>query len=378
MGTMNELINAAVVESLRQQLDAATGAELPDAARPTWPHTLRAAEGVDGLNLRARSDLVSAALIADLPDDFPTVARIVRRALESPRFTGWMMWPVTETVTTSALGSERPDAFDDGLRLLAELTPRLTGEFAIRRFLAADLDRSLETVMTWTTDPNEHVRRLASEGTRAFLPWAIRVRSVLEHPEKVAPILTALRSDESEYVRRSVANHLNDLGRQSPELATSLAGSWLETPDDNTTWVVRHGLRVLIKKADPAALALLGFDAAEVEVSPIRLDVAEVTLPGSLRFAFELTNTATTASRLAVDYVVHYVKANGTQSAKVFKLGVVPLQAGETVTLTKSHAFRQMTTRVHYPGPHFLELQINGVRHGRADFEVLAEDTSTA
>jgi 3-methyladenine DNA glycosylase AlkC len=377
MGTMNELINAAVVESLRQQLDAAASVELPATARPTWTEILRAAEGVDGLNLRARSDLVSAALITDLPNDYATIARIVRRALDNPAFTGWMMWPVTETVTTAALASDEPDAFDDGLRLLAELTPRLTGEFAIRRFLAADLDRSLETILPWTAHPNEHVRRLASEGTRAFLPWAIRVRSLLEHPEKVAPILTALRDDESEYVRRSVANHLNDLGRQSPALATRLAGSWLESPGEHTAWVVRHGLRVLIKKADPAALALLGFDAAAVEVSPIRVDVAEVRLPGSIRFSFELTNTADTASRLAVDYLVHYVKANGAHSAKVFKLGVVPLQAGETITLSKSHAFRQMTTRVHYPGAHFLQLQINGVRHGRADFDVLVDDAST-
>lgn len=377
MGTMNELINAAVVESLRQQLDAAAAAVLPAADQPTWGQTRRAATTIDGLNLRARSDVVSAALIADLPNDYRAVAAVVRRALDAPAFTGWMMWPVTETVTTLALASEYPDAFDDGLQLLAELTPRLTGEFAIRRFLAADLDRSLTTILPWTSHPNEHVRRLASEGTRAFLPWAVRVRSILEHPDKVAPILTALRGDESEYVRRSVANHLNDLGRQSPELATSLARTWLESPDDNTRWVVRHGLRVLVKKANPAALALLGFDAAQVEVSSLRLDATEVALPGVLRFAFDLTNTADTASRLAVDFVVHYVKANGGHSAKVFKLGVFPLEAGQTVTLSKAHTFKQMTTRVHYPGPHYLELQINGVRYGRADFEVLAPEAST-
>lgn len=371
MGTMNELINAAVVESLRSQLDAAASSVLPEGDQPTWERTPHAADAIDGLNLRARSDLVAAALIADLPDDYNAVAAVVRRALDGPAFTGWMIWPVTEMVTTLALSSDDPGAFDDGLQLLAELTPRLSGEFAIRRFLAADLDRSLVTILPWTTHPNEHVRRLASEGTRAFLPWAIRVRTVLEHPEKVAPILTALRSDESEYVRRSVANHLNDLGRESPELATSLARTWLETPDDNTLWVVRHGLRVLVKKAHPGALSLLGFEAAEVEISDIRLDATQIPLPGVLRFAFELTNTGDAASRLAVDFVVHYFKSNGTQSAKVFKLGVVPLGAGETVTLTKSHAFKQMTTRVHYPGPHSLELQINGVRHGRADFDVV-------
>lgn len=391
---MNELINAAAVDGLRRHLSVASQSVaaadvLPDESALEWPRLRAAAQGVDGLSLRARSDFVSAALIADLPDDYATVAAIFRRALDEPGFTGWMIWPVTETVTTLALAADAAalvepgaststastrTAFDDGLELLAELTPRLTGEFAIRRFLEADLDRALGIIQTWTVHPNEHVRRLASEGTRAFLPWAIRVRALLAHPHSTTPILTALRSDESEYVRRSVANHLNDLGRQSPEVATTLARSWMADADAHTQWVVRHGLRVLIKKAYPPALALLGFDEVSVTVGDPVLDVATVTMPGSLGFEFDITNTGETAARLAVDYLVYYVKANGTLAPKVFKLTTTTVPAGETVRMRKRHAFHPMTTRVHYPGAHALELQINGQRYARTSFELAEAD----
>jgi 3-methyladenine DNA glycosylase AlkC len=372
MGAMNELINAAVVHRLRAQLDASVRAD-GDIHQIEWVQVDAAALGVDGLSLRERSDLVSAALIADLPDDYATVAAVFRRALQSPEFAGWMMWPVTETVTTLALAGDAPDAFEDGLTLLAELTPRLTAEFAIRRFLIADLDRSLAVIQSWAADPNEHVRRLASEGTRAFLPWAVRVPALLAAPASTTPILDALRDDESEYVRRSVANHLNDLGRQSPGIAVDLAARWMENPGASTAWVVRHGLRVLIKKADPRALELLGFAVVDVAVSELTLDSPAVPMPGELTFEATVANLGDVPARLAIDYVVHYVKSNGSTAAKVFKLTTATVAAGETLPLRKKHAFRPMTTRVHYPGRHTLELQVNGQRYSRVEFELSGE-----
>ena len=362
MGAMNELIDADAVARLRGHVaSAAPGLGL---AR------LAAVGGELGdLSLRERTDLVSAALLADLPADYPATAAIVRRALVDPGFAGWTMWPVGETVTTLALADAAH--FDDGLALLAEITPRLTSEFAIRRMLEADLPRALPVVLAWTGHPNDHVRRLASEGTRAFLPWAIRVRSLLAAPDATVPILDALYRDESDYVRRSVANHLNDLARQNPELVVEVATRWSAEPDENTAWVVRHGLRTLVKKAHPGALGLLGFAPVSVEVGAPVLVSPSITLPGELGFSFVLTNTGQTTERMAVDYVVHFVKSNGSQAEKVFKLTATTLAPGESVTLTKRHALRQMTTRVHYAGRHSLELQVNGARHTRTDFDVV-------
>lgn len=376
MGVMNELINRQNVETLARVLaEAAPGSH--------WGHVARAATELDGLSLRARTDKISAALLADIrlmPEPgFPTAARTFRTALASAGFTGWIIWPVSETAVTLALeadaleagaGTDPAGAFEDCLALLAELTPRLTGEFAIRRLLDTDLERSLRVIQGWTGHPDEHVRRLSSEGTRPYLPWAVRVPGIVLAPESTIPLLDALYRDPSDYVRRSVANHLNDVARHAPALVVATAERWLAAPDGNTASVVRHGLRTLIKNAHPGALALLGFAPASLAVNGPRLDRNSVALPGELAFDFEISNTGAADARLAVDYVVHYMKANGTTSAKVFKIGALTLAAGETRSVTKRHAFRQMTTRVHHAGLHALELQINGIRHGHTEFQV--------
>lgn len=370
MGVMNELINPAVVGSLGRILAAV-------APGTGWTQLAGAAGRLDGLSLRERTDVVSRALLADLPQDYPTAAGAFRRALGNPDFTGWMIWPVTETAVTLALASPAPGDFEDCLRLLAELTPRLTAEFAVRRLLAADLDRALAVVQGWTSHPDWHVRRLASEGTRAYLPWAIRVPEIVARPAATIPVLDALYRDPVEDVRRSVANHLNDLARHAPDLVVATAAAWMAAPDLTTPRVVRHGLRTLLKKAHPGALELLGFPPASLAITPPRLDRTGVELPGELGFEFEITNTGSAEARLAVDYAVHYAKANGTLAEKVFKLGTPILAPGETRTFSKRHAFRQMTTRVHYSGPHVLELQVNGVRYAPTGFLVHTAASTT-
>ena len=156
---MNELINPGVVRSLERILAAA-------APGRNFPRLTATAGRLDELSLRERTDLVSGALLADLPGTYSGTAAIFRQALDDPEFTGWMIWPVTETAATRALDRKETGDFEDCLALLAELTPRLTAEFAIRRLLAADLDRALAVIQGWTSDPDWRVRRLASEGTR--------------------------------------------------------------------------------------------------------------------------------------------------------------------------------------------------------------------
>jgi 3-methyladenine DNA glycosylase AlkC len=363
MGAMDELIDAAALQRLRNQLQAASDIDFPAVAR--------AASEVDGLKLRQRVDLVAAALIDDLPSVYGDAATIVRAALADPAFAGWTIWPIGEAMTALALGSEIDTDFEDGLAMMADLTPRLSSEFAIRPFLGRDLDRSLAVIGTWPEHDDPHVRRLASEGTRSYLPWAIRVPELLVRRECTVPILDSLYRDDDEVVRRSVANHLNDLSRHAPDVVVSTAARWTAAPDANTAKVVRHALRTLIKRGLPEALALQGFAPAEVAVRNLRVTPDIVELPGEVEFAFDLTNTGAVTTDVAIDYVVHFRKKNGSLAAKVFKLTTRTLDPGETVTLSKRHGLRQMTTRVHHAGEHELELQINGQRHGRAVFDVV-------
>ncbi|GAA1257871.1 DNA alkylation repair protein [Pseudonocardia aurantiaca] len=362
------LLPPSVVEDLVRCLTAA------EPERPL-PALRSGAAAVSGRALADRVRIVRDALLADLPPGYPAFAAAVRAALAEPGFSGWMTWPVTEAVAVRALDDGTPAAFDDGLALLAELTPRLTAEFGIRSFLAADLDRALVAALSWTGCADEHVRRLASEGTRPRLPWARRVRELLDRPEATIPILDALHRDPSETVRRSVANHLNDVSHSHPALATATAARWLAGPaDPRTSRLVRHALRTLVKRGDPEALRLLGFtDATQVVVHGPQLAADVVPSGGELWFDATVENRGPEPATLAIDYVVHFRKADGSLAPKVFKLATRTLGPGGSAAFTRRQSFAPVTTRVHYPGEHAIELQVNGVRHGRATFRLDAE-----
>ncbi|MBB2946477.1 3-methyladenine DNA glycosylase AlkC [Actinoplanes lutulentus] len=337
--------------------------------------TLRAAPAVlGGLALRERADLLRDALITDLPGSYDDFSAVVRAAAGNERFDGWLIWPVTAAVAQKAVAENTGAAFDDAMAVMAQLTPRLSAEFAIRTLLRHDLDRALPIVQEWTASPDHEVRRLATEGTRPYLPWSIRVPQILARPGVTMPILNALYRDDSEYVRRSVANHLNDLSRDQPDLVVDTARRWLTAPGTHTGQLVRHALRTLIKRGHPGALELLGFTPAAVEIDGPALDRAAIPFGGTLGFTATIHNPGPETARLAIDYVVHHRRANGSQSAKTFKLTIRTLAAGESVTISREHSFRAISTRRYYPGEHAIALQVNGVATEPVGFNIRTPD----
>lgn len=332
------------------------------------------ADTLSPLTLRERTDLIRDAILTDVPGDFAVLSRLVLAAAEAPTPpTGWGVWPLTEAVTSRALATDPGTHLPEALALQAALTPGLTAEWGIRGLLRHDLHRALGIIQTWTSHPDEHVRRLASEGTRAYLPWGVRVPQIIAEPESTLPILHALYRDPSEYVRRSVANHLNDIARHRPDLVTETTAAWLADPDDNTAWLVKHALRTLIKKGDPTALAQLGFAPAAAEVSALELTTDRVPAGGKIGFSATVTNTGSSATKLAIDYVIHFQKANGTLAPKTFKLVTRTLAPGERIRVAKEHSFKPITTRRYHPGTHAVALQVNGVAFEQAAFELDAD-----
>ncbi|MDR2279474.1 MAG: DNA alkylation repair protein [Gordonia sp. (in: high G+C Gram-positive bacteria)] len=368
MPTADELLGPDVACELQEVLYEAA----PDA---DFSGVAAAAGRFDGLPLRERSDLLRDAVLDAVPGDYPALAAVVSAAAENPRLTGWMVWPVSTAIAERAVGDGSSEAFEDAMSMLATLTSRLTSEFAIRALLRHDLARGLAIAQEWTTSTDEHVRRLASEGTRPYLPWGTRIPGVITDPAAAVPILDSLYRDPSEYVRRSVANHLNDISRHAPEVVVETAQRWLTEPDDTTAATVRHALRTLVKRGDPAALALLGFGTVSVEVDGPRTSGGAVAIGEDIGFTAAVRNTGTNDARVAIDYVVHHRKANGTQTEKVFKLTTCTLAPGEVLDIDRRHSFKAITTRKYHPGPHAIELQINGRRLGRADFDLRAQPT---
>jgi 3-methyladenine DNA glycosylase AlkC len=221
-------------------------------------------------------------------------------------------------------------------------------------------------------DPSAHVRRLVSEGSRPRLPWGLRLRSLVIDPSPTLPLLRALQNDPSTYVRRSVANHLNDIAKDHPALLASWLAEHLPGASAERRALLRHASRGLLKQGDAAVLAAWGLGAAYRGRVALALSPERVVVGDGLLLTVQLHSTARQTQRLAVDYAVHHVKAAGHTTPKVFKGWVVELAPGESRQLVKRHSMKAVTTRRYHPGAHALDLRINGRVVARSAFELRA------
>ena len=323
-----------------------------------------AEDGLDDLSLTQRLTRACKASRACLPGDFRDAVAVLRAA--APDIGGGFAGVfLSEFVSLYVL--DDPDFSLDALKYFTRFG---SAEFAVRFFLRRDFEATLAVMRSWAEDDNEHVRRLSSEGLRPRLPWGFQLKNLIADPSPAFPILNRLNADAADYVRKSVGNHLNDIGKDHPEAMLDLVGGW-DRSHPHTAWIVRRGLRSLVKAGDARALELLGFvsDVA-VEVAGPDLSTTSLTLGDVLRFAVEFRSTADKAQMLAVDYIVHYVRKNGS-SAKVFKWREPELAAGETVRLEKKQRFVDFSTRKHHAGRHRLEVQVNGAVRAVAEFDLV-------
>jgi 3-methyladenine DNA glycosylase AlkC len=251
--------------------------------------------------------------------------------------------------------------FDQSMRAQYVLTQRFTAEFSIRPFIERYERESLSLLRKWTRDPNAHVRRLVSEGTRPRLPWAGRLRRFQQDPAPVLALLELLKDDPELYVRRSVANNLNDIGKDHPEVLIEVARRWMTDAGAERKALVRHALRSLVKDGHVGALKVLGFgQEADVTIEDVTITPKRVAAGGKVVVVFTVRGMGRRAQRVLVDLRVHFVKAAGKTSPKVFKVKATELEGGETVTCRKTVSLADLTTRQHYPGKHLVDALVNG------------------
>jgi hypothetical protein len=201
----------------------------------------------------------------------------------------------------------------------------------------------------------------------------------MHNPEPTLALLEQLKNDPVLYVRKSVANHLNDIAKDHPERMLEVAARWYAEGSDEARWIVQHGLRMLVKQGNSAALALLGFDTkATVRAARFEVQPAVIRIGGTLRLALVLTNEDDVAQEVMIDLLVHFVKANGKSSPKVFKWTMWRLRPGETTTVEKTFPIRPVTTRRLYPGRHAVEVQVNGQVVAAATFDLADTASPTA
>ncbi len=320
-------------------------------------------DGLDELELIARGRRVAEVMRRHLPEDFERAAEVIVGSLgpESDGGESSGMAPFRYLPHVCFIGTYGLEHFEASMRAQHELTRRFTAEWSIRGFLVEHRDATLARLRVWARDPSVHVRRLVSEGTRPRLPWAPRLREFQADPRPVIELLELLKDDPERYVQRSVANNVNDIAKDHPDVAVALCRRWSKDATPGRQWIVRHALRSLIKGGDRGALATMGFAGAP-QVAIAAAEVPRtVRLGATLRFSFDVVSRSRKAQGLLVDYAVHFVKANGEARPKVFKLRKVALGPGERVRLDGRVSFEDLTTRTHRPGRHVIEAVINGV-----------------
>lgn len=259
--------------------------------------------------------------------------------------------------------------FDTSVRAFETITPFSTCELAVRPFIIKYEDKMMMKVQKWTAHSNEHVRRLASEGCRPRLPWGMALRKFKQDPTPVLPVLDALKQDTSAYVRKSVANNLNDISKDNPQVTIDIAHKWKGHSKD-TDWIVKHACRTLLKAGNREVLELFGFGAPEhLEVRNFSITNDRISVGDDLEFSFKLYNHSNESILVRLEYAIYFLKQKGHHTRKVFKISERKYAPGSSTTINRRQSFKRVSTRKYHPGEHIVSLIING-----AEFE---EETFT-
>ncbi len=322
-----------------------------------------ACKGLKDLELKQRVQHVILALERHLPQPYPRALETVLGAIKhwdrgdpNDPLRGFAAWPLIDYVAHAGT-----DDFERSLPALKKLTPLFTAEFAIRPFLRRYPKQSLALLKQWTSDKDPAVRRLVSEGTRPRLPWGGHLEAFCKDPRPTLALLELLKDDDSEYVRRSVANHLNDIGKDHPELLLATCKRWKRGASAKRLWIIDRATRSLVKAGHPGVFELLGHGkATDVRVQKLSVMPKRLRLGGSIEIRFTLISRSKKQESLVVDYAIYHQKADGSMRPKVFKLRTLTLDKGSSVEIRKRHPLRAISTRRYYGGAHAVEILVNG------------------
>ncbi|CAL2085860.1 3-methyladenine DNA glycosylase AlkC [Tenacibaculum sp. 190524A02b] len=262
--------------------------------------------------------------------------------------------------------------YNVSVKAMEQITQFTSCEFAVRPFIIAYPDKMLTQMKAWSTHKHPMVRRLATEGCRPRLPWAMALPELKKDPTPILPILETLKGDVSESVRRSVANNLNDISKDNPEIVMQLAKKWMGTSKE-IDWVVKHASRTLLKQGNSEIMELFGFGSIEnIKITDFNIHTPKVSIGNYLEFSFKLKNISSPPSKIRLEYGLYYQKANGTLSKKVFKISEKQYDGQSTTAITRKQSFKIITTRRYHVGLHQVSLIINGQELEAFNFELIS------
>lgn len=316
----------------------------------------------EGKTLTERMRHTALCMHETLPESYPDALEILRKIIPSVR--GFEALAFPDFVANYGLQD-----WDLSLPALGYFTKFGSSEFGIRPFLAKDHQKVMPYLYQWLQDEDENVRRLVSEGTRPRLPWGLRLEVFIKDPSPMLPLLEILKEDPSETVRRSVANHLNDISKDHPRVTLDIAERWYGTSSD-IDWIVKHACRGLLKSGNIRAMRLFGFsDPENININRFSINPRSVHVGEKVELIFDLENMETNDMLVRLEYWVEFVRAKGKTSSKVFQISEKTYPPGSH-KIQKRHSFQDMSTRKHYPGTHQFSIIVNGVEKARCQVEL--------
>lgn len=355
---LKEMFNKKFYEHLAVQFNKA------DATFNMQQFVEAVTDGLENRSLNERLRFTTLTLKNHLPGDFKKAVQLLNTVIPNTA-KGY-----TSLIFPDYIGQFGIHDFETSMEALAYYTQFGSSEFAIREFLKHDFDKTLEVMKLWAESPNHHIRRLASEGCRPRLPWAMAIPDLKKNPDPILPLLHILKSDSSEYVRRSVANNLNDIAKDNPQIVIEIASQWKEHSKESDA-IIKHACRTLLKQGNTAVLKHFGLDSSKVAVANFRIDTPKVAIGNYLEFSFSIQNNDEKPQTIRLEYAVYYLRQNEQLSKKVFKISERIFEPNQSSHINRKQSFKLITTRKFYTGQQKLSIIINGEEKTSIPFELI-------
>jgi 3-methyladenine DNA glycosylase AlkC len=322
----------------------------------------------DNIELKARSRHLALMIHNQLPKNFKDSSEFLISIIERLKTKEQIIFSYEYFFIADFVEVFGIDSVDDSIAAMEQITKYITCEFAVRPFIINDKKKLMDQMLVWSAHKHENVRRFSSEGCRPKLPWGMALNELIKDPSPILPILENLKADESLFVRKSVANNLNDISKDHPDLVLSILKRW-KNHSEHTNWIIKHACRTLLKAGNPKAMQLFGYaNNSELSIGNIQLHTPTVKMGNQLQFRFILKNNSRKSELIRIEYGLYFLKANGKQNRKVFKISEREFNSGEEILISKNHTIKEITTRKYYLGEQKLSLIVNGIEIEQTKF----------
>lgn len=324
------------------------------------------------LELKERMTHTKEVLHQFMPEDFSEAMTVLVKLITSLSDAGIKENSVEYMFLPEYIETYGIDDYQTSIQAFEKITQFTSAEFAVRPFLIKYGQKMLTQMFLWCEHSHYMVRRLASEGCRPRLPWAIALKSYKQDATVLLPILHVLFNDPTEIVRRSVANNLNDISKDNPNTVIEFTKQYIgkSAQSDRT---IKHACRTLLKQACPETLALFGYDSTDINLIEFKILTEKVVMGAHAEFSFSIENNSKNTKKIRLEYGLYFMKKNGRLSKKVFKISERLLGAHELHRVQRKQSFKPISTRIYYPGIHQVSIIINGKEFFAKNFELISK-----